>query len=180
MKIFCSGINEGDLKIRPGESQSLRLSRWANMFGNFKITYSFIKKGEHIFTKHVSILKCLENEWGIQLLEKANHRQILPIELVLDLDNKPTLQKLHRICDDLDNLECIYYAYFTGSKGYHVHIFDYEFIGEHWRDEIKKVLIDLWGCDLLKYSDNVMIAMENQPHWKTGIKKELIRYGKDC
>lgn len=180
MKIFCPGINESDLKMREGESQSLRLSRLANMFGDFKITYSYLKEGVHRFSPHLSILKCLESDYGLQLLEKANHRQILPIELVLDMDEKPSLQKLNIICDKLDELECIYYAYFTGSRGYHIHIFDYDFISHKNRNSIRQGLINHWGCDILKSSENVMIAMENKPHWKTGIKKELIRYGKDC
>lgn len=177
MKLFCPSIIDSDLLWREDETHLQRLSRWANIYGNFKVAYSFRdKEGDHHFSKHRSILECMETDWGIKFLQKANHRQILPIELVLDLDEKPTLKKINHICDELDKLECVYYCYSTGSKGYHIHIFDYDLINnQHAKTNRRNSFNVLFGCDELKNSERVMIAMENKPHWKTGNKKTRIR-----
>lgn len=177
MKIYCPSINDSDLFWRDEETQLQRLSRWANIYGDFKVTYSFRdKEGIDHFSKHRSVLECMETDWGLKFLAKSNHRQILPNELVLDLDDKPTLQKIKVMCDKLDTLECIYRAYFTGSKGYHIHIWDYDLISNQRRKTKRRNAYNiLFNCDGLKNSENVMIAMENQPHWKTGNQKRVIR-----
>jgi len=154
MKIFCPKINDSDLYWRSNETQQQRLSRWCNMFGNFKISYSYRdKEGIDHFSKHYSILELMSSQKGIDFMSKANHRQILPVELVLDLDDNPTIEKLNKICQNLESLRCIYYAYKTGSKGYHIHVFDYGFVTERYKHEIKKSLIHYFNCDGLKFSE---------------------------
>ena len=179
MKLFIPGINNEDLIWRKEETQQMRLSRWANIFGNFKVSYSYKDdQGVHHFSKHRSILECMETERGINFLERANHRQLLPIEIVLDLDDNPTIEQFNKICDFLDMSQDIYYGYFTGSKGYHIHIFSYDLCIERNRREIRLALINHFKADSLKISEKVMIAMENQPHWKTGNTKRLLRNGR--
>ena len=178
MTIFLEGCRINDLEYRPEETQLQRLSRWANIYGDFKVTYSHRDaEGIHHFSKHLSVLECLRTDWGIKFLEKANHRQIQPVEYVLDLDDKPTIKQFNKICDFLDQMGEIYYGFFTGSKGYHIHIFNYDLIKENSKKLLRIALATKFKGDLLKTSENVMIAMEFQPHWKTGKKKELLRYG---
>jgi len=178
MVIYLPGCSPTDLKYRSEETQLQRLSRWANIYGDFKVAYSFRdKEGIDHFSKHKSVLECMETEWGMKFLEKANHRQIQPVEFVIDLDNNPTLQKFNEICNLLKYSKEVFYGYFTGSKGYHIHIFNYDLLDERYKNDIRKGLADFLDADLLKTSENVMIAMENKPHWKTGNKKELLQYG---
>ena len=178
MKIFIPGLNDPDLKYREEETQLQRLSRWANIYGDFKVAHSYLdEKGIHHFSKHRSVLECLETDWGIEFLKKANHRQILPIEIVLDLDENPTIEKFNEVCGLLDYSKDVYYGFHTGSKGYHIHIFSYDLCNERNKREIRLGLINHYNADALKVSDNVMIAMEFKPHWKTGNKKRLLKNG---
>jgi len=99
MPIYLKECRQTELELRPEETQLQRLSRWANIYGDFKVSYSFRdEKGDHHFSKHRSVLECLETVWGRKFLEKANHRQILPIEYVIDLDDNPTIEKFKEIC----------------------------------------------------------------------------------
>jgi len=181
MKIFIPGLNDPDLKYREEETQLQRLSRWANIYGDFKVAHSYLdEKGIHHFSKHRSVLECLETDWEIEFLEKANHRQILPIELVFDLDEKPTLEDFNKLCDHLDSYGESYFGFFTGSKGYHIHSFNYDLVNipQQHTKFLKEHILEEWNADLHKSSDKVMIAMEYQAHWKTGKQKRVIRNGR--
>ena len=105
-----------------------------------------------------------KNKWFI---EKCNQRQILPCEVVLDLEDK---EKINSIVDDLKQLGLFFYVYDTGSRGYHVHIF----FNRELSEKEKRVIIKHYGADEQKCYSKCLIALENSKHWKSGkIKCEV-------
>ena len=172
-------------------SKKLWLEQIANKFGDFKIAFSKKVNGEHIYYKHRSIIECSSDENLYFMFEKCNHRQIQPYEIVIDLDDEKAIANVDKICDLLDRNKEEYYCFSTGSKGYHIHIIDKKLapfnISKEVKQKIEKnvriLLYDLVkkeigiDVDYQKSSSNVLIAMENTPHWKTGNKKKLYRKG---
>lgn len=155
------------------------LQRLCNKYGDFKVATSYKKiDGETYWTRHTSVLQSWESEEALFFLANANHRQILPCEIVIDLDENPTPEKLNKICDSLEEKHAHYKAYFTGSRGYHIHIIEPK-MNQNINDKRKKEAIREWiikefGGDLHKKCE-VMVALENTPHWKTGMKKSVVR-----
>jgi DNA primase catalytic subunit len=84
---------------------------------------------------------------------------------------------MNEICDALEAGGETYKAYFTGSRGYHIHIFWYQYalLDKLSREGIRGKIISMFKADVLKSSDKVMIAVEGMPHWKTGNMKKLVR-----
>lgn len=149
-----------------------------NKYGDFKVAYAYTKpNGEKAWTKHRSVLECWHSDEGIKFLARANNRNILKCEIVLDMDDNISEGRLAHICDEIENYGLSYNAYFTGSKGYHIHIYSKQlaYRTEQQRERIREHLIKKFGCDPHKKSENTMIAMENRPHWKTGNTKSIVR-----
>jgi hypothetical protein len=105
---------------------------------------------------------------------KVSCRQILPNELVIDIDDPIQISNIDNIVKEIENNGFYYECYSTGSKGYHIHLwFDDEVsIGD------KEQFITIFGGDLLKKSKRTMIAIESIPHWKTGKKKTVYKDNK--
>ena len=107
-----------------------------------------------------------KNKW---FLEKCNQRQILPCEVVLDLEEKkqlaPTIEKLNKFGQE-------YYVFSTGSRGYHIHLF----FNRALKKEEKQKIIEYFGADTMKSGDKCLIALEFAPHWKSGKVKNLIKF----
>lgn len=157
------------------------LQGMCNKFGDFKIATHF---PDGRWTRHVSVLHCWENlEKESWRLETANNRQIFPCEIVLDIDPHEGEDLEHVrgrfdfITQTLDQEEFQYYAYFSGSRGYHIHLIfpDALLYGRRFREMVKRFFIAEYGADLMKKSERSMIALENTPHWKTNHPKTLIR-----
>jgi hypothetical protein len=160
-----------------------KLFEISNKYGDFRLAHSSLNPDGHItWSKHRTFLSCIESDKGIDWLnKKANHRQQFNNEIILDKDEKPSLIWLKSTCDILDLQRRKYKAYFTGSKGYHIHIIDDKlpFYPRYIREQIREDLISLFECDKMKKSDNCLIAREDIPHWKTGLKKVCVRKNKD-
>lgn len=157
------------------------LQNKCNQLGDFKVALAWKDlEGNIHWTRHRSVLECWQSEEGLKFLALANNRTIFRCEVVLDLDNEPTIEKLNFICDNLEKYGFQYEAYFTGSRGYHVHLIIPEliFCSEEYRRQIRIFLIKKFDCDLMKASDNVMIAIPEVSHWKNGNKKVLLRRSK--
>ena len=105
-----------------------------------------------------------KNQWW---LEKCNQRQILPNEIVLDLEDPAQLQITQ---ERLKILGLTFSVFATGSRGYHIHIFFNHEISDDQRIKI----LQLFGADPQKTSKS-MIALEYATHWKSGKIKE--QYG---
>ncbi len=124
----------------------------------------------------------LDAQTDDEFINEANNRQILLNETVIDLDLKDgeTTEELksryEKTIETLDVAGLSYKAYFSGSKGYHIHLIFNELISleKSVRERMKEYLIRKYGGDLMKKSDRTMIALENAPHWKTGGVKTLL------
>jgi len=149
-----------------------------NKYGDFKVAISSKNEDGSIrWSKHRSVMDCWE-KGEFWFLEKANHRSILPIEIVLDMDEKPSMKKVNKIINDLHLPDEKLKLYFTGSKGYHIHIMFHRMLNYNLnkRNAFRLLKCKKYNCDEQKIEGS-MIAVENMPHWKTGNKKELIDYG---
>ena len=105
-----------------------------------------------------------KNKWFI---ENCNQRQILPCEIVLDLEDK---ERLTLILEELKQLTIYFYAYDTGSRGMHIHLF----FNRDMTTQEKLAIIRHFGADEQKAVEKTLIALENAIHWKSGkIKEEL-------
>jgi hypothetical protein len=70
----------------------------------------------------------------------------------------------------LKQLKIYFYAYDTGSRGYHIHIF----FNRELQTFEKLAIIRHFGADEQKAVEKTLIALENATHWKSGkIKEEL-------
>lgn len=103
--------------------------------------------------------------------EKCNQRQVLPNEVVLDLENKEDFPK---IIEKL-KLEELFYQAYKANKGYHIHLF----FDKSLTTKEKLVIIKYFGCDELKNSNRTMISLENEKHWKSGKLKSLVSQNLD-
>ena len=108
----------------------------------------------------------VNEDWKIKHI---NNREILPNEVVLDLEDKKQYPK---VIERLKEIGWEFYAYETGSRGHHIHIF----FNRAMTSEEKLKIIKEFGADEQKASNSCMIALENCPHWKTGKIKELIQW----
>ncbi len=103
-------------------------------------------------------------------LSWVNQRQILPNEIVLDLENKSQLKPISK---ELKKLGINFYVFSTKSRGFHIHIF----LDRELNEEQKLSVIKYFGADSQKAGNKTMIALEFAPHWKSNKIKELIEYG---
>jgi len=153
-----------------------------------KVAKSFKNKvGDHIWTRHSKVIDLWSTEDGLWLLKHVNHRSIMKCELIFDIEYefKDTIFppnhyygfKLDQIYTALDKTGLPYKSYSTGSRGYHVHVFirKLAYLRRRTREQLRETVIDEFGCDMQKYNDKCMIALEDAPHWKTGNLKTLIR-----
>lgn len=167
--------------METGSETASYLTMLCNKYGDFKVARGDQRdKDKPKWTKHQSVLGLWHSEKGMESLSKMNVRQILPCEIVLDMDNDVSEKKLNEICDALEKCGFPYKAYFTGSKGYHIHIFDNDLVSysEQSRQKIRHFLISKFGCDMMKASEKTMIALEDVPHFKTGNPKRIVRESK--
>lgn len=151
-----------------------------NKYGDFKVAKGFVRGDKKTFTKRKNVLELWQSDEGMKFLGVANCRQILNSEIILDIDEDASEKRMNDICDELDNYGFFYKAYFTGSKGYHIHIFENSLMkySHVSRQKIRGYLISKFKCDPHMASDNVVIALEDTEHFKTGQAKTLLRESK--
>jgi P4 family phage/plasmid primase-like protien len=147
---------------------------------NFQLAIAYKdNEGALKWSKWVEYMKAQEDE---KFIEKVNNRTLLTNEIVIDLDlkiNETIAQLKKRYTNTLQQLKADGYkfeAYFTGSKGYHIHLFFTKLatLKKNDREKLRGVIIEKYNGDLQKKIDKCMIALENTPHWKTGNLKELL------
>ena len=115
-----------------------------------------------------------------QFIDKASHRTVLDIELLIDVDEvgkfKSIRNKAISICKKLNAANIAYSCHFTGSKSYHISIIVPQLRGcKHYEAmDIRGKLLKHLGADIQKASSNSMIAMEGEPHYKSGKIKEKV------
>jgi len=165
------------------KEESLRswLQKVCNKYGDFKVCGNYIDKfGEKRWTKHKSVLECWSDD--LKFLDTVSHRQVLPYEVILDLDDKESIAKKEDICDHLEELGEEFYCFSTGSKGYHIHIISKDIcnLSDYHKKLLREQIYALSDIafDELKASSKVMIAISSVPHWKSGKEKVLVRKSK--
>ena len=145
---------------------------------DFFVAGTYKKNGETLFTKWKKYLDAVgvidfdgtSNDWKEQkYFEQIDQRQILPTEVVLDIEEK---KQIKPIVKKLEEWEWEYSIWETGSRGYHIHFICKEKLNEKEKLAIVKKL----GTDIQKCSDKCLIALEGVAHWKTGNpKKEILK-----
>jgi hypothetical protein len=134
---------------------------------DFYIQYSEKEGIKTKWRKYGEICFDSENPKNRWFLDHVNQRQILPIEVVLDLEEE---KQLKPVIDELTNLGIIYYAFSTGSRGYHIHIF----FNRELSEKEKSQIIKYFGADPQKASKKCLISLEYAPHWKSGKLKQEV------
>ena len=146
---------------------------------DFWLCGTYKKNDEIRFTKWKKYSECIfpididgiTEYWkNKSFFQQINQRQILPIEIVLDIENKTQLPE---IVKKLNELKYSFYIFTTGSRGYHIHIFFDRIITDYQRIEI---------CKYFKTDTQInskhLIALEFAKHWKSGeLKLEVDEYG---
>lgn len=129
-------------------------------------------------------------------VKKISHRLVLPDELLVDIDDtsvynqyyplnySPTFMtmelKLKYVLKGLEKMFNIsrmnFSIYNTGSRGYHISVMLpwLSELTEYQKQVYKHHILSELSCDTQKSASRCMIALEGEPHWKTGIKKELV------
>ncbi len=133
------------------------------------------KEGDE--TKHTKWKKYSEIVSTIDLneeykIEYINQRQILPNEIVLDIEEKDNIKE---IVKEVSKHFKKFYIFDTGSNGYHIHIFFDDKVPE----KLKLSIIKHFKADTQKASKKTLIALENCPHWKTGKVKKRVDLNED-
>lgn len=130
------------------------------------------KKGDEVIsTKWLKFSQLIfplnfDESWKIEYI---NNREILPCEVVIDLEEKKYLK---RIIKRLNEIDFPFYVFDTKSKGYHIHIF----FNRTLSLEEKKSIIRRFLGDEQKIYDGTTIALEYAKHWKSGKTKEEIKW----
>ncbi len=151
---------------------------YINKQNDFRMNCITKKEDKIISSKYKKYSECIfpidenamcENKENWIFFNNINNREILPNELVIDIENN-SQDNLNRIIkkikeDKINNA----YVWTTHSRGYHIHIF---FNKQLSKDE-KLYLIKRYEGDENK-AGNTMIALEFSPHYKSGKDKEMI------
>ena len=135
---------------------------------DFYLQYSEKEGIKTKWRKFSEICFDLENPKNKWFIEHVNQRQILPCEIVLDLEEKdqlkPTIEKLKET-------SAKFYVYETGSRGYHIHIF----FNHNLTTIQKEAIIKYFDADIQKAGEKTLIALEYAPHWKSGKLKQEVQ-----
>ncbi|MDD4110187.1 MAG: hypothetical protein PHS54_01385 [Clostridia bacterium] len=101
-------------------------------------------------------------------IEWINQRQILPNEIVVDLEERNTIKEVLEKIKSYDHTN--YKIFDTGSRGYHIHLF----FPKELTEKQKEKYLQRLGADTQLNSNKHMINLEYAKHWKSGkIKIEV-------
>jgi len=118
-----------------------------------------IHNKDSICTKWRDWLSVRELDWWVQ---NVNHRSVASCELVLDAESQEEMQQANT---KLEHLGIKPTWIFTGSRGFHAHLFSVDLA--HFKVEQKKKILSFLGVDVAKASHRNMISIEMVEHWKT-------------
>lgn len=150
------------------------------------LDYLYYKIGKQQFDFKISGLKRTENgdkstKWykyseKIMIIDPdeeykikwVNQRQILPIEIVVDLEERETIKEVLKKIKSFGHTN--YKIFDTGSRGYHIHLF----FPKELTEKQKEKYLQRLGADTQLNSNKHMINLEYAEHWKSGkLKKEV-------
>jgi len=120
----------------------------------------------------------------LEFIESASHRTILDIEVMMDVDDiyhnildfSDIRKKSQWIIRDLKRKNKDVSVYFTGNKSYHISYIDEELrrITRSQRTKYKEGVLSHYYADLGKCSELNLIAIEGQPHYRSGRNKRRV------
>lgn len=152
-----------------------------NKYGSFQVSIHY-QDGK--WGKWFDVLEIWEwkttNEKIWEYLSKINNRTSFETEIRIDLDPpNNTKEKVKEIIQKLRDYELNtnYKIFFSGSRGYHIHIIEPELAlisNRYEREKKKRFLLRKLGADEQLASEKHMLALEYVPHWKTGILKKEV------
>lgn len=163
------------------EKKKKYLQEICNKYGDFKVCSVFKDSDGNLnWFKHHSVLDLWGSDYGLYLLQKVNNRTSLEGEIIIDLDGEITGKEVDYKCDILSNMGLDYDCFFSGSKGYHIHILFKNIYSNKLDKKEREFLRYLFlkkinKADLMKKSESSMIALEFNPHYKTGVVKTWLR-----
>jgi hypothetical protein len=136
--------------------------------GDFIIAQIYKGPGDGLVcSKHFKYSESRDN-----MLKKkaANLRALLADEVLFDFESQDSA---YEGIEKLDRDAVSYSAWFTGSRGYHVHSYYPELANysEQFRQQVRLMLINRYGADPSKKSG--LLAIEYTPHFKTRRPKVL-------
>jgi hypothetical protein len=158
------------------------------------ICHNYYSNGMKGFSKWMNFLDLLKYEpeeyikevfcTREEFINKATHRSVLDIELMIDIDepgnHKSIKEKGMDLCNRLEKLGIFFTCHFSGSKSYHISILVPKLKNKskaYILNYKQRILSQLISSDGQKASSRNMIALEGVPHWKTGkIKTEVLSF----
>lgn len=142
---------------------------------DFRIAKLYIKDGVAKSSKWISYKDfCFPIDVGEEkVLAGYNNREILPNELVIDLEDKKYYEEVIKDLIKIrkNDRRICFYVCDTGSRGYHIHIF----VGKkEIKQETKDYLIKEWCGDTQKAFSGSSIALEFAEHYKSNKINKII------
>jgi len=135
---------------------------------DFYLQYSEKNRINTKWRKYSEVCFDCEDKKNCWFLEHVNQRQVLPIEVVLDLEKK---EQLKPTIEKLKSMGITFYVFSTGSRGFHIHIFFNREISE--KEKLR--IIKFFGADSQKASKKCLISLEYAKHWKSGKMKQEVK-----
>lgn len=136
-----------------------------------------------------------------QFINKVSHRTIHPLEIVYDVDEriidcKTQMRSLgktfsvhkYKVYPEIESLSKAIYlriersfknkVYFTGNKSYHIHAINPSLsrMNKRCREEWREKELAACGADIQKKSENTPIAIELEPHYRSGRPKQEVQW----
>ena len=142
------------------KENEIRFSKW--------ISYSWLQQFE--YDEYIHKIRCTKR----QFIDKATHRSIGDIEILLDIDEPgecySIMEKALNIILKLKDKKISYSIYFSGNKSYHISMLFFQLrnFSPTARTKLKRSIISQLGADIQKASARTMIAIEGEAHRKTG------------
>ena len=137
---------------------------------NFRLTHTYKKEGATLFTKWVKYLDAQSND---KIINAADQREQLKNEIIFDKD-KGNFEELIKTLRE-DGIK--FYAYSTEegrARQIHTYWEGLSILKKNEREEVRRLLIKKYDCDLAFRIDAHVIPIEFENHWKTGKIKNLI------
>lgn len=164
------------------ETKKLFLDFLYNNLGEteLRLFYAWQDNGDKKFSRWIRYGAILEDpEKYAYMINKCNNRTQLKCEIIIDIDDyapfKDFNEKLEYIKDDLKQRE-INFVVYNSNKSFHIHCIIPELIElrQEERKIIREAILLHYGADIQLAKDNAPIALEGEPHWKSGkIKQEV-------
>ena len=143
------------------------LQTLANRYCDFKVSWNWFNEQtkEWDFTKRRTVLELWSEDYRHPSecrLEKVQHRQAMPNEIFIELDDKGPISYIKmRNCLGWCKRNHLEYCVYKSRKGYHISVL----LTVHSYKERSELLLTL-GSDLQFVSTNVTWSLEWSSHWK--------------